>query len=524
MLAPIKGVDARENMAAMDPLKCVYSFNLMPKNFGSTVRKGYREWANGVTGIDGVRTMMTFHGLAEDESEDKLFACTSEGIFDVTPDGETAPTQVVTWTVQGAGAGLTIFTQFTTAAGAFLLVADGDNGYFTYAGSTGTWTEVPSGGGGITGPADARDLVFVTVWKNRVWFVEKNSGTAWYLPVGSFLGSATLFEFGNKFRYGGHLVGLWNWTLDGGNGVDDYLVAISEAGDVIVYRGTDPAQASEFSEVGSWFLGAMPSGRRVASDFGGDLMVLSSYGLTSMSALLNGQSIASDENYLSAAVSPYIRIVMAEAINLQGWEINADPAEGIIIIDTPTRVDKSPVQFVMNMGTNAWGFWRDVPLATMVSWHGDFYFGSQDEDSVWVFQGDVDRNYIDPEADGAAVAINWSILSGYTSFGMPAQNKIMQFLRPVFAAEAAPAFEIVTRYDFDIRESSLAPIFNTGSSAVWDISTWDVAVWGGGNVSQDNPTGVAGMGRYVAYALRGSSSSPTTLIVVDALYTPAGYL
>ncbi len=524
LLAPVKGVDARENMAAMDSLKCIFTYNLMPKNFGLTVREGYREWGNGVTGVDGVRTMMSFQGIAADEVDDRLFACTSEGIFDVTTDGNTAPTQVITWPVQGEGAGLTIFTQITTGAGAFLLVADGDNGYYTYEGSTGTWTAVPAGGGGITGPADPRALVFVTIWKNRVWLVEKESGSAWYLPIGSFLGNATEFEFGNRFRYGGQLLGVWNWTLDGGAGIDDYLVAISEGGDVLVYQGSDPANVSSFGEVGSWFIGAMPVGRRVASDFGGDLLVLSSYGVISMSSLLKGSTIQADDNYLTAAVGPYIRIIMSDSRELQGWEINANPQEGIIIIDTPSRAGQAPIQFVLNLSTNAWGFWRDIPLSTMTPWHGRFYFGSQDLNSIWIFDGDADKVYIDPETDGEARTIDWSMLSSYTSFDKPALNKVMQFLRPVFAGSSQPSFEIVTRYDFDISEATLSPIFTQGVDAVWDISAWDSAIWGGGNVSQENPQGAAGIGRYVAYALRGSSSSPTTLVVVDALYTPAGYL
>lgn len=519
MLAPINGVNASENMAAMGATNCIYTFNLMPKNFGSTVRAGYREWANGVTGADGVRTMVTFLGLASNGAEDRLFACTSEGIFDVTIDGTTSPIQVVTWPVQDPFAGLVIFTQYTTAAGAFLLLTDGANGYYTFEGSTNTWTEET-----LTGPGDARDLAFVTVWKNRVWFVEKNSGSAWYLPVGSFTGTATEFEFGNKFRYGGQLVGLWNWTLDGGNGIDDYLVVISEAGDLIVYQGTDPAQAAEFGEVGAWFIGAMPFGRRVASDFGGDLMVLSSYGLVSMNDLLKGSTIGGDERYMTTPIAPYIREVMSDSRELQGWEINADPEEGIVIIDTPTRAGKAPIQFVMNMGTKAWGFWRDVPLSTMVPWRGGFYFGSQDQNSIWKFSGSVDHARLDPDVDGPATTINWSMLSSYSSLGAPASNKLLQFMRPVFSSDAEPAFEIVPRFDFDVREGSTNPIATTGVAGRWDIDSWENAVWGGGDVSQDNPTGVSGMGRYVAYALKGSSSVRTTLVAVDVLYTEAGLL
>ena len=116
------------------------------------------------------------------------------------------------------------------------------------------------------------------------------------------------------------------------------------------------------------------------------------------------------------------------------------------------------------------------------------------------------------------------MLSAYSSYGLPAMQKISQFLRPVFAADAEPAYEIVARYDFDIREGDSSPIFTGGSDSVWDVGTWDLALWAGGNVSQVNPLGSSGMGRYIAYALRGSSSRETTLVAVDSLYTPAGFM
>jgi hypothetical protein len=47
--------------------------------------------------------------------------------------------------------------------------------------------------------------------------------------VNALYGTVTSWDFGSKFKHGGNLVGLWSWTVDGGIGIDDYLVAIAPA-------------------------------------------------------------------------------------------------------------------------------------------------------------------------------------------------------------------------------------------------------------------------------------------------------
>src|SRR5690606_28396312 len=127
-----------------------------------------------------------------------------------------------------------------------------ENGYYLYTESSGTWS-TPS----VTGPTGK--LVFVTVWKNRIWFIEKDSTNAWYTTSGTFQGALTKFNFGNKFRYGGILTALYDWTLDSGTGADDLLVSVSSAGDVVVYSGTDPSSPATFAQIGVWFIGALPA-------------------------------------------------------------------------------------------------------------------------------------------------------------------------------------------------------------------------------------------------------------------------
>jgi hypothetical protein len=43
---------------------------------------------------------------------------------------------------------------------------------------------------------------------------------------------------------GGYLMAMGTWTIDAGYGVDDLAVFITNMGEVIVYRGTDPSSAT----------------------------------------------------------------------------------------------------------------------------------------------------------------------------------------------------------------------------------------------------------------------------------------
>jgi hypothetical protein len=193
---------------------------------------------------------------------------------------------------------------FTTIGGHFILYCDESNGYYTYTESSGAWDRIT--GAQVTG-VDPNDFVAVCVFKGRPWFVEKDTASAWYLDVGSITGAATQFNFGNKFKKGGTLVNLFTWTVDGGEGVDDYLVAISSAGDVILYRGNNPDTATDWFQHGSWFIGSTPAGRRIAGSFGGELYLISNFGVLPLSKLLSGRTIQEQDIFLTRRITPLVK-------------------------------------------------------------------------------------------------------------------------------------------------------------------------------------------------------------------------
>ncbi|HZH06912.1 MAG TPA: hypothetical protein VEY69_09580, partial [Lautropia sp.] len=253
--APIGGINTISAGGAMPATDCIQAVNLIAAEYGLRTRLGSREWCTGLDAVGNleVRSILPFTGSAKNGAADRLFACTTSGIWNVS-SSSAAPLLVLAFSTQSGEAGFGVSHGMVTSAGHFLLYCDEENGYHVYSESSGTWAKVTMGtaagqvaAAASTTPAsvDPANFVYVTVFKNRVFFVEKNSARAWYLPAGAVFGGGTTFgvqplNLGQVFKAGGPLVGLWNWTLDAGAGLDDQLVAVSGGGDVAIYAGTDP--------------------------------------------------------------------------------------------------------------------------------------------------------------------------------------------------------------------------------------------------------------------------------------------
>ena len=524
--APAAGVDTRAPAAQMSPDNCLYSFNMVGGEYGMKLRLGFQEWALNCESEadlgDGVYTVMAYNGDVLGVISDRLFAVTREGIWDVT-NRDSPPTQKCIFLDTSSGAGYGVYTHYTDASGDdYLYYADEVNGLWMFSGTTGDWT-VPEAITGVT----VANVAFVTVHKQRLWMIEKNSTTAWYLPVASLAGAATAFHFGAKFPHGGILKGLYNWTVDGGKGVDDYLVAISDSGDVIPYQGEDPSTAESWSGVGTYFIGATPKGRRFVGEYTGNLYILSSFGLIAMSDLLRGVNIAEADEVHSIAhkIALPIREAMANTKDEYGWEPKFLPGQGILLINQPHYPTNTPhKQWVQNLSTQAWGAWRGVPIACAEDWHGNVYFGDANN-GVQVMDGHRDKVLLDDQAPGhEGVPIEFSILTSYQDYGAPTQFKIGQMVRPDFYSPSKPSFATKILYDYQIQEANIPYIKGENLPlGEWDTALWDYAIWNAGSADGiSRISGSAGMGRVMAIAIRGESQDLLRLLSCDVMWTAGG--
>lgn len=429
------------------------------------------------------------------------------------------------------------------------LVVNGDNVYqcdtdgtsdLSGSGPSGTGTNIADGStrwdyvgpkqSNVIGPSladqragfdcDPADFVYVTAWKNRLFFVEKDTSRAWYLDVNSIYGTATSFDFGSKMRAGGPLVGLYNWSYDGGNGLDTSLVGISGAGDVVIYQGTDPNYADTFGLKGCWSVGAIPSGRRIATDTGGDLLVLSLLGVIPLSRLVIGAEEADQSQYATAKIGPAFARLAAQYGAYKGWGMVVHPTDNALLVMVPTSDDGATEQLAMSFSTKGWFHYRELPIFSACVWNKELYFGTAD--------GRVCRNfgYVDnvPLAADTFEAVEWSVMTAFSHLGNT-RNKRVQMIRPVLVSETPNAScEAAARYDYNLLEPSAATGNGGGGPNAWDEAVWDTATWSGEFGLTQRLGGATGIGHAVAVALRGNATSRTILVAVDVMFDQGGLL
>ena len=527
--APMQGVDTRVSVGEGSPLNSVYQYNMVPFEFGCQLRYGYQEHQIGLEdniGL-GVHSIIPFDGVDSQGAGDKLFAVTNEGIWDVTVKGA-APIFKIMFTDQSAEAGYGPYAHYVTDAGEGLLYyADSLNGLMVYDPLLDTWVQDTS----ITGPV-VENINFIVVHKQRIWLIEEESTKAWYLPIGSRSGQATEFFFGSKFKHGGSLEGLYNWSVDGGDGVDDLLVAVSHSGDILPFKGADPSSADTWQIVGTYFIGEVPEGPFFATQEGGELFILSAFGLISLNDMLQGVDsdvLQSNEEGVSRAykIAGILRTRLADTLGLQGWTLGNIPSEGGFLISSPTVGSDAPIQYYYNLSTQAWGFWRGVPMTAFESWRNTVMFGTADG-RIMSMDVEQDEVLLTPPVDGPnGREIEFSLLTSFNDYDEPAAYKLVTLIRPDFLAVAPPVYTVKANYDFDLQEA----LIHTGTAGIgvegglWDVSQWDMAVWGSEVQHAFNDLdGNWGYGRYVAVALKGKATRRTRLVGFDLLYKTGGFL
>ena len=232
---PYKGLNARDTFAVMGPEYAISLTNVLVEPYGLRTRKGYTEWATGLPAAVPVSTMMSYYPataapallsspmkrefsmqhrlLVEPRSGSttppagKLFAATGGGhIYNVTAGGP-GPWTAEAGVVAPTAGDFWTWINFQNLAGAFLVACNDDGGYAYYNGSSWAMPTAGAGIGQING-VNPSLLCYVVEHMKRLWFIEKASTRAWYLPVSQITGTVSEFNFGEQFRHGGSLAAL----------------------------------------------------------------------------------------------------------------------------------------------------------------------------------------------------------------------------------------------------------------------------------------------------------------------------
>ena len=527
--ASVGGMNSLNSLMGMPAEDCLYTHNLMPSEYGLRLRKGYREWASGLGA--SVNTIIGFEGQKEDGSSARMWAVTPNGIYNVSLYNTTAPVQDVPgagpvgtdpWTNLSGQAGYGVYCETSNDANKrFLFYADGENGLFMYDETLDVWS-VPAITATVPEDFDVTKVAFVTTWKNRLWFVMQDSGDGWYLPPDAIAGTVEKFVFGSKFIKGGDLRCLYSWTIDGGAGMDDYLIAVSHGGDVLVYAGVDPATI-DFKMTGSFYIGEAPDSRRLGVDHGSELYLLSVSGLTSVRELLQGAPVETIQGVGPAAkISRFLRQDVKEGKIYPQWDLIVNPSEGFLQIIAPYTQGASAIQYTQNLQTQAWGMWKGVPVNSAGVWNDEYFIGDE-FGSVWINDAGRDGTTL---ADGGGNPIEYDILTSFQVPGGDHSNyKRVGLIRTIGVLAGNSNYNIKPVYDYDISAVVPTPVsLPSQDLSLWDTALWDEAIWGESVTGASLITGGSGMGRAVALAMKGSSDTRFTLVGWDVTFTQGGFL
>ena len=471
--APVGGWNARDPLAGMDAKDAVALVNMFPRTTTVEVRFGHSRFATAIVGQ--VETLMAYSGAATSE----LHAIASGSVYDVSAGGAIGAADLT---------GLTNsrwqYINIATSGGNFLEMCNGADGVYTYNGTT--WTNQSASITGVT----AANLIGINLHKNRAWFIEEDSLRAWYLPTASITGAANALDLRAFAPRGGYLMAMVTWTVDAGYGVDDLAVFITNKGDAIVYRGTDPSSATTWALVGVYQIGS-PIGRRCFIKYAGDALLITYDGIVPLSGALQS-SRTNPRVALSDKIQSQIGTAVGTYAANFGWQLMHFPKEEMLLLNVPVQTGDLQEQYVMNTITGAWCDFQALDANCWELFNDDLYFGGN------TFVGKA----WDTQSDNGD-AIEFNALQAFSKLGSE-YEKQATMMRPTLLTNGSPTIQGAINLDFDTSEPSSALATLAPSGALWDTGTWDTALWAETLSLSRLWQGAAGVGKWLAPRLLGS--------------------
>lgn len=341
------------------------------------------------------------------------------------------------------------------------------------------------------------------VWahKSRLWFVQKDTQDAWYLPSEAIGGAATKFPLGSVFNKGGALLFGATWSADSGDGLDDQCVFVSEQGEIAVYQGTDPGSASTWALVGVYEIGK-PLDKHAHFRLGGNLAIVAEEGITPITDAVQKDRAALTESALTYPIEDawqdaIARRSVATPITATLWRDQA-----MLMIGTPSKVDGQEVAFVANARTGAWARYTGWDVRCSVEYDGNLYFG---ETGGGVYQGETG-------GDDAGVAYTGVYVPKFSECGTP-NYKQVNFASLTARGRASFGFAMGAFSDYAIGTVPSAPPIAQTAGVVWgDGTKWGSgAKWGGDGVpvAQSEWRAVYAAGQAIAPVLVMTSNQST---------------
>lgn len=491
--APTQGWDTDTPVAELPMTRARKLENWIPKGVSLEMRKGHSDWVTGISAA--VETLMGYNAGAAST----LFAASGTVIYNVTTNGAVGAAVVTALTSARFS-----YVNFTTSGGSFLWICNGVDDPRTWSGAA--WA-VPA----LTMPGTFtdNDIEHVMAFKERLFFLMKNTLTFCYLGTQAISGSPAQFPLGAVFNYGGRLVDASALSRDGGDGLDDLAVFLTSEGEIAVYQGTNPGDAAAWALVGVYYVGE-PIGDRALVDLGDDLGVITLNGLVSIKTIMAGSVQVVPP--LSTVIGTPWQTASALGRALDGWEGIFVPTQELLIINAPSSTTVAG-QFVRHRVSGGWAKFSGWNFACFEFFQGQLYAGGQ--------AGNVQKCFDGYDDDGSDVV--GALETAWSTLGTP-QLKTLLEVRALVSTVTSAVYRIVGRTDF--RTLPVLPAFPSATvtnAGIWGTGLWGTALWGGEDFTTRQWRTISGEGQSISLCMEGKANqSPFAIDGFNLRYVGGG--
>lgn len=452
MPPPYGGLDLVSPIDNMDPSFALELVNIFPGAGAPTVRLGYEQFAD-VGSTEPLKTLVT---LYKKDGTSELIACGTTKIYKITEAG--VVTNITGSTTPTSGEWQTV----TYANNVYL--CNGTDNAQVYTG-TGTCSDIT-----FTG-VSKNALINVTAYKERLYFVEKNTAKVWYGDL-QVTGTAatpalTSFDFQYVFTRGGFLVGIGSFSTNTSMTSQDYFWACSSEGEIVFYNGTYAGDATTWGLVARYYIGS-PLGYRAFVRVNNDVWIITEQGIVPISGLFQSDPEAALQ-IVSRNVNPLISETAQQFPFNHQWAGFFWPAGRRVYISLPATGATCNL-LVYAIDTKGWSRFNlfDAGHSLSSTMFKNLPFYGSSTGIIW--EGETGQADAVTTTDSQSIA--FSGRTAFNFYGSRGNYKAFKDIRPIMKVKRGVTLNLALDTDFKRQ-----PTITTVTTPVATFTPWG-SPWG----------------------------------------------
>lgn len=440
--APVGGINLSDPLDQMPPEDAISLWNL----FGDQGRVSVRGGTSTFCDTSSASSIRALYKLPLKDGTTKLIACANSKFYkvdtgtssDVT--GATAPTSN-DW--NGAVFGHNLF------------LCNGVDTVQQWAGA-GNFADATFTGVTLS------TLINVSSYKEKIYFIKKNTGSFWYRDaVKALSGALSEYDVSYFLRLGGYLLFAGSWTNQLSSTSADLFFICSSEGEILFFSGGGPS-SGDWGLVARFVIGK-PLGYRAFIRVDNDLWILTEQGVVPITSLFSGSPTAAADS-LGRKVSVFFTENYASVGFSHLWHGVHWPQGRRVYIVVPTSATQT-ILLVYNTNTGKWfpyRFTTEGRATSITTFAGYPHLGTKT--GLVVEFEDASSDNGDP--------IEYEFTGAFNFFGSRANVKKFLDLRPIMKTQRG--ITIGVGIDTDFKQ---LPFTDTITTSTGLTTSWG-SVWG----------------------------------------------